>query len=54
MIFEYKKEIAKIIRLILAIGLYGFGFWICDGEWWRELILVILIIVGTHIQKDIF
>jgi len=42
----------KVIRLILAIGLYGFGFWICDGVFWRELIFAFLIIVGVHIQEQ--
>jgi len=45
-----KINIDKIIRVILAIGLYAFGFWVCDGEFWRELIFALLIVMGGVIS----
>lgn len=41
----------KILRGIMAILVFGFGFWVCDGTWWRELVFAMILILGSDIQN---
>ena len=36
----------KFLSILVAGLFYGFGLWICDGTYWKELVLMIFVIVG--------
>jgi len=47
-----KINISKIIGHILAIGIISFGFWICDGTIWKEIILALFVLMGGKIINE--
>lgn len=47
-----KCELKKALLWFISIAVTGFGFWICDGTFWKEIIFALLILIGVNIKNE--
>lgn len=42
----------QYLKFALVIILYGIGFTICDGTYWKEFVLALFLFLGDKLNRD--